>query len=855
MKTKKIKKVKQKIIIPIIILLLFNFIMPNYSQASIYGVIASPVIGLVALLGDAVNRIIYTTIGSEEDDSQLASIIGVGEYEIYLNNDEDKKEYIEAHPADDSFIQMNKDDMILDYGIPNIRITPAEIFSNSISMLNANFFLSSDEINDQEGSENRSVVATLKGTISSWYNTLRIISLVGLLSVLVYIGIRVIISSTAADKAKYKERLKDWLVAMCLIFFLHYIMVFIMTAVDQVTELIANSTGTTDGIAEQINIQIVDSSGNVDEIDGVPVQFATNLTGYMRLSVEAEDLIPKLSAVIMYLALTFYTIYFVFIYLKRLLTLIFLTLIAPLVALTYPLDKIRDGKAQAFNYWLREYTINAMLPIIHLILYTILITSAIDLVKIAPLYAIVALAFIIPAEKIVKEMFGFKSGTAPGSGFAGGVMASQALSALAKRGHRGGNSSSNNSSDTSNSKIKTYGDKGKLDSNYSDLSLEARAGASTTASASATATIEDKSKNKDDDDDKDNPAALYGVQLAQAQHPEVYANQNNNNEANDDNDDDDNPAALYGAQMAQAQHPEAYSNSNDEGNTMGNRDEMLMGGLRDFRQNLADEQIKEKEQKREKRRNIKNNALKMAKRRFNATSGKDLAAKKAIAAGKKAAKAGIRAAGVATGATVGLAAGMVSGDMSDMWKGLAGGAVAGNLLGKNASNRIDNFDQEIKQQANKVKDFKNELLYGDEAAAREAMQRDFANNADNIRYMKEKHPEINSSKEITEYLKSMSVYQDVTDGDLKKMDKLYDIENSVMSEQGVSKEQAQKYAHQIGKLSKNYDISYFNDADKKQKAIETNKNRLMESGLNEEQAQTQAETIMEQIRKYNGYYK
>ena len=31
-----------------------------------------------------------------------------------------------------------------------------------------------------------------------------------------------------------------------------------------------------------------------------------------------------------------------------------------------PIDKIKDGKAQAFNYWLREYIVNAMLPVIHL---------------------------------------------------------------------------------------------------------------------------------------------------------------------------------------------------------------------------------------------------------------------------------------------------------------------------------------------------------------------------------------------------------------------------------------------------------------------------------------------------------
>ena len=38
----------------------------------------------------------------------------------------------------------------------------------------------------------------------------------------------------------------------------------------------------------------------------------------------------------------------------------FLTIIAPLVALTYPIDKINDGKAQAFNMWFKEYIFNLL---------------------------------------------------------------------------------------------------------------------------------------------------------------------------------------------------------------------------------------------------------------------------------------------------------------------------------------------------------------------------------------------------------------------------------------------------------------------------------------------------------------
>lgn len=45
----------------------------------------------------------------------------------------------------------------------------------------------------------------------------------------------------------------------------------------------------------------------------------------------------------------------------------FLTIIAPLMAMTYPLDKLQDGSAQGFNTWLKEYIFNLLIQPVHLI--------------------------------------------------------------------------------------------------------------------------------------------------------------------------------------------------------------------------------------------------------------------------------------------------------------------------------------------------------------------------------------------------------------------------------------------------------------------------------------------------------
>ena len=67
-------------------------------------------------------------------------------------------------------------------------------------------------------------------------------------------GIRIVISSTATDKAKYKENLQDWLVALCLVFIIHFIMSGIMMLTDKFTEMLDNTINKP--IAVKVTVQM-----------------------------------------------------------------------------------------------------------------------------------------------------------------------------------------------------------------------------------------------------------------------------------------------------------------------------------------------------------------------------------------------------------------------------------------------------------------------------------------------------------------------------------------------------------------------------------------------------------------------
>ena len=124
----------------------------------------------------------------------------------------------------------------------------------------------------------------------------------------------------------------------------------------------------------------------------------------------------------------------------------FLTLIAPIVAFTYPLDKLSDGNAQGFSMWIKEYVFNALLQPMHFILYYILVGSSVVIAAENPIYAIAVLAFMSEGERLLRKIFGFdkaSGGTVKGmqDAFAAAAIATS-LRGLMNRGGRNGSNSS-----------------------------------------------------------------------------------------------------------------------------------------------------------------------------------------------------------------------------------------------------------------------------------------------------------------------------------------------------------------------------------------------------------------------------
>lgn len=284
-------------------------------------------------------------------------------------------------------------------------LTPDDILFNRVGLTEIDFFNFEEET---------SVISTIRTNIATWYYILRILSIIILLAVLIYIGIRMAISTVASEQAQYKRMLTDWIVSFVILFLLNYIIIFTIEVNNALIEMLAGPAQKTIG------------SGIVNRL---AIMSAT--------SIRATT---SWAALIVYIMLIGITTAFLVTYIKRMLTIGFLIVISPLITITYAIDKVKDSKAQALNSWMKEFMFNVLIQPFHCIIYLVFVSTVMNTLdtkaSLAQLIlAVLCMKFIWTAESIVKKIFGFKEA----SSLADTVAAGFTVKAIGNFAQRAGN--------------------------------------------------------------------------------------------------------------------------------------------------------------------------------------------------------------------------------------------------------------------------------------------------------------------------------------------------------------------------------------------------------------------------------
>ncbi len=262
-----------------------------------------------------------------------------------------------------------------------------KLLTNQYALFDIDFF---NKVDDEE--RYADTINEIRDSVAIWYVSIRNITAIGMVLVLVYVGIRMAISTVADQRAKYKKMFIYWLEALVTLFLLQYFIIVLLNFSKVILNMLSNLMTSIGGseIEEKLLTDLVDNM--------ISVKGAMN----------------TVVCVILCFMMAYYELKFFVMYLMRVLRISFYMIISPLVCLIYPIDKIGDGRAQAFLNWIREFIMEIFLQCIHLGLYIVFIFSAGEIIATYPVLGVIFLATISNGEKIVRKVLNIETHFAKG---------------------------------------------------------------------------------------------------------------------------------------------------------------------------------------------------------------------------------------------------------------------------------------------------------------------------------------------------------------------------------------------------------------------------------------------------------
>lgn len=154
-----------------------------------------------------------------------------------------------------------------------------------------------------------------------------------------------------------------------------------------------------------------ESESKLESVDRLINIKQTDIMGMMRAYAGKYQ---RLVFAFIWLMLVFQLIGLAFLYFKRLFVIAILITIFPLIMLFYCIDKMNDGSAQTLSLWFKELLANIFIQSVHAVIYVLLIEMGLQIYINDPgnwILLVAAMLMILPAESIMKEIFGLNGST------------------------------------------------------------------------------------------------------------------------------------------------------------------------------------------------------------------------------------------------------------------------------------------------------------------------------------------------------------------------------------------------------------------------------------------------------------
>lgn len=269
----------------------------------------------------------------------------------------------------------------------NQQITAERILFNKIQILDINFF--NRETAGGQEFEDDGIIDMIKQNIAGFYYVVRNISIMVMLVILIYVGIRMALSTIAGEKAKYRKMFFSWCVGFIVIMCIHYFMLVVINVNEQVINFMAPT----------------DENGTI--IYDTAREYAYEIPAT-----------KGWTGTILYVFLVYYMVKLLLFYFKRLLIVYILAIIAPILGIKYAVEALK-GKSKSLSVWMKEFAFNVIIQSIHVITYCVFMKIIYENIKGLSIFnllsysvlMILVLNLMLRIEKLIKKIFGLKSNT------------------------------------------------------------------------------------------------------------------------------------------------------------------------------------------------------------------------------------------------------------------------------------------------------------------------------------------------------------------------------------------------------------------------------------------------------------
>ena len=284
------------------------------------------------------------------------------------------------------------------------KLTVDKIIFNQVPLLDVNVF--TDTAAGYTLKEDSSLLI-IRDSVATWYYIIRNVTIAVMLVILIYVGIRMALSTIASEKAQYQRMLVSWLVGFIIIFVIHY---FLLLVLNINSTILGWITGAQD------NLGYEDSIYETVRTKAYEIKFSSGMVG-----------------TILYIVLIILMLKFLYIYLKRFLAVCILIVMAPMMGASYAISKVRTGKAKAFTRWMKDYTLLVLIQSVHALIYTCFVTVVLQLTNesIAGIVlALIVMNFMLKASDIFTGIFSMVGDKDGGSKSLGTILGSDPKSEI-----------------------------------------------------------------------------------------------------------------------------------------------------------------------------------------------------------------------------------------------------------------------------------------------------------------------------------------------------------------------------------------------------------------------------------------